>query len=162
MKHGQCERCLELARERDDLLKANQVLHNLLTNREAEIAALRGVAKRPLPVDETALADFICETQDRLGPGCDELAIAQAILRIFCVRTLTSTAQSPLPCPYAIDGCVLENQEVGPCLCANPDLCAVSSTKRCEPHPNCPCENGRCIYPGCTCAVTSTDRCEGK
>src|SRR6266705_2721689 len=34
-------------------------------------------------MDEQALADFICETQDRLGPGCDELAIAQAILRIF-------------------------------------------------------------------------------
>jgi hypothetical protein len=28
--------------------------------------------------------------------------------------------QSPLdPCPYAIDGCVLENDEIGPCLCAN-------------------------------------------
>jgi hypothetical protein len=53
-------RIIELFQERDDLLKANQVLHNLLTNREAEVAALRdanktfadhaihGVAQRPL------------------------------------------------------------------------------------------------------------------
>jgi hypothetical protein len=45
-------RIVELLRERDDLLKANQVLHNLLTNREAEIAALRDAAQSPLPSRE--------------------------------------------------------------------------------------------------------------
>jgi hypothetical protein len=32
-------------------------------------------------------------------------------------------------CPYAIDGCVLEKQEVGPCLCANPVRCSSADTE---------------------------------
>jgi hypothetical protein len=104
---------------------------NRLADRLEKIAD--GLAQSPLT--QEALADFICEVEDRLGPGCDELAVAQAILRKFNITWIpatpvTSTAQSPLPGPYAIDGCVLENQEVGPCLCANPDLCAVTSTER--------------------------------
>jgi hypothetical protein len=115
------DRISDLLRERDDLLKANQVLHNLLTNRESEIAALRGAAQRPLPVAAQELS-----RKHDWCPACH---------RGWSWSTVSSTGvetptQRPLPCPYAIDGCVLENQEVGPCLCANPDLCAVTSTTR--------------------------------
>ncbi len=27
-----------------------------------------------------------------------------------------------------------------------------------DPHPDCPCKPGKCIYPECTCALTSTSR----
>ena len=47
---------------------------------------------------------------------------AQRIVDLYAV---TSTPDEPAQgrqeseaCPYAIDGCVLENQEIGPCLCA--------------------------------------------
>jgi hypothetical protein len=47
---------------------------------------------------EGLLADFICDVQDRLGPGCDELAIAQAILAQFDVspRAPAPSAWQPI------------------------------------------------------------------
>ena len=54
-----------------------------------------------MTLEESKLADFICETKDRLGPGCDELAIAQAILRIFCVARKTDTDDGRRTLPEA-------------------------------------------------------------
>jgi hypothetical protein len=37
-------------------------------------------------INEETLADLICDAEERLGPGCDEQAIAQAILAKYDVR----------------------------------------------------------------------------
>jgi len=54
----------------------------------------------------------------------------EAALVVWC-HPCADAAQPAAPvetCPYAIDGCVLENQSVGPCLCANPVKCSSAAT----------------------------------
>jgi hypothetical protein len=51
---------------------------------------LEEIASAPALTQE-ALADCICEAEDHFGPGCDELAIAQAILRKFNITCIPST-----------------------------------------------------------------------
>jgi hypothetical protein len=45
-------------------------------------------------------------------------AIVEAITDVQAARTLDTGIEND-PCPYAQDGCVLEANEIGPCLCAN-------------------------------------------
>ncbi|WP_143279261.1 hypothetical protein [Bradyrhizobium ottawaense] len=58
------------------------------------------------------------------------------------------------PCPYAIDGCVLEKQEIGPCLCANPvqrssaDNASARLCHRDDPY---------CLHPECNCGAPAAD-----
>lgn len=54
---------------------------------------------QPRPADlaqpaltQEELADFICEVEDRLGPGCDELSVAQAILRKFNITWIPASS----------------------------------------------------------------------
>jgi hypothetical protein len=80
----------ELLRERDDLLKANQVLHNLLTNREAEVDALKRNAQRPFPIPTPAQIEPILD--DFLGvdsPHYEELR-RRCAQRIFDLCAVTS------------------------------------------------------------------------
>lgn len=46
-------------------------------------------------VHAETLADFLCYTEDRIGPGCDELAIAQALLRKFTITLSGGAGTSP-------------------------------------------------------------------
>lgn len=41
-------------------------------------------------------------------------------LVVAALRSHNAATTALDQCPYAIDGCVLENSEIGPCLCANP------------------------------------------
>ena len=75
-----------------DLKESNaaliSVFENILAEKDAEIERLRSS-----DITDDALTDWLCETKDRIGPGCDELALAQAILREF---TVSSTGRSPI------------------------------------------------------------------
>ena len=44
--------------------------------------AVAGGAVAATPTEDE-LTDFLCDTQDRLGPGCDERALAQALLKTY-------------------------------------------------------------------------------
>jgi len=48
--------------------------------------------------------------------GAESASGAHVAVRTGCANHPTGAE----PCPYAIDGCVLENGEIGPCLCVNP------------------------------------------
>lgn len=54
----------------------------------AAIAAMPALPAQGEPVAADILADFICDVYDRLGPGCDERAIARAILDQFTLPQL--------------------------------------------------------------------------
>lgn len=74
---------------------------------------------------------------DKLAAACDRAALRA---RDGAARTLDTGIEND-PCPYAQDGCVLEANEIGPCLCANhvraagrgdAAQTAPSNTPRCE------------------------------
>jgi len=60
-----------------------QVISGMMEPLKKRIEALE--AGQPQSPTEDEITDFLCDTQDRLGPGCDERAIAQALLRTYAI-----------------------------------------------------------------------------
>ena len=61
---------------------------NLAANAAIKIlAALEDTTAQPqsVSVHEETLADFIADTHDKYGPGCDELTVSQALLRTYSI-----------------------------------------------------------------------------
>jgi hypothetical protein len=57
-----------------------------IADKALAIIAARHSQEVTTEINEETLADLICDAEERLGPGCDEQAIAQAILAKYDVR----------------------------------------------------------------------------
>jgi hypothetical protein len=90
----------------------------------ASIFAPDSTSARSIPRERAMIGNCDCCDRREIPVGKIEAYGIETVACYICQAHGADPDPDPYgemdsnPCPYAIDGCLLENQEIGPCLCA--------------------------------------------